>query len=108
MSAPAGPWSDEEFAEYVAIWQALTGGAKDTLRSLVYRGPVWDGDVPSKAGRDELLRKGLASKAIVKREDGFQVANYKGHRVYRATHLPEYESTYALAMAAIKRAGTST
>lgn len=101
---PAGPWDESEFAEYLATWNGLSAGAKDTLRALVYHGPVYDGDVPSKRGRDELLAARLASKAVVKREEGYQVATYRGHRVYRAGNLSEYEPADNLAHAAIESA----
>lgn len=104
--APAGPWSNDEFAEYLATWRGLSGAAKDTLRGLIYSGPLWDGDVPSKRGRDELLDKRLASKAVIKREEGYQVANYKGHRVYRAGNLNEYEPADYVAARAIQRAAS--
>lgn len=52
----------------------LTGAEKDTLIALVEQGPLWDGDVPSKQGRDSLVRRGLAVKVVVKGEDGWQAA----------------------------------
>lgn len=33
----------------------MTGAEKDTLIALVEQGPLWDGDVPSKVGRDALI-----------------------------------------------------
>jgi hypothetical protein len=78
--------SDEP--DYKEIWRTLSGGAKDTLVALCKHGPLWDGDVPSKCGRDELLRLGLASKIVLKNnEQGYQAANYKGSRVYRYGYL---------------------
>lgn len=61
---------------------ALSGGALDTLVSLVEMGPLWDGDVPSKQGRDELLMIGFACRVVVKGEDGFQAATYRGRDAY--------------------------
>ena len=60
----------------------LTGAEKDTLIALVERGPLWDGDMPSKQGRDSLLQRGLAAKVIVKGEDGWQAATYAGRDAY--------------------------
>jgi hypothetical protein len=94
---------DDE-AELRAIWESLDGGERETLRCLILKGPVWDGDVPSKAGRDGLLRKGLASKAIVRREQGYQVANYRGWQVYRTAHPEEFESPSVVASMAIESA----
>lgn len=68
-----------------ALWEGLSGAAKDTLIGLCRRGPLWDGDVPSKNGRDELLDKAMAAKIVLKNcEDGYQAATYLGAHVYRA------------------------
>ena len=45
-----------------SIKVALSGSAADTLRCLFFHGPTWDGNVPSKSGRDELVRMGLAAR----------------------------------------------
>lgn len=58
------------------------GGALDTLIALVERGPLWDGDVPSKRGRDILIMRGLAAKVINNGEDGYQAATYYGAQIY--------------------------
>lgn len=62
----------------------MTGGEKDTLIALVERGPLWDGDVPSKVGRDSLIAQGLAVRVVVKGEDGWQAATYAGRNAYKA------------------------
>jgi len=67
-----------------AVYTLLSGAAKDTLNALVNKGPLYDGDVPSKSGRDELLDLGLANKACVKGEQGYQTANYMGWEVSKA------------------------
>lgn len=64
----------------------LTAAEKDTLIALVEQGPLWDGDVPSKQGRDSLVRRGLAAKVIVKGEDGWQAATYAGRDAYKALY----------------------
>ena len=61
--------------------------ALDTLEALLIKGPTWDGDVLSKAGRDELLDIKLAAKIIAGNDGGFpdygyQAATYLGARVY--------------------------
>ncbi|MCE2692510.1 MAG: hypothetical protein LW862_22380 [Rubrivivax sp.] len=61
----------------------MTGAEKDTLIALVEQGPLWDGDVPSKTGRDALLAQGLAVRVVVKGEDGWQAATYAGRDAYR-------------------------
>lgn len=64
----------------------MTGAEKDTLIALVECGPLWDGDVPSKAGRDSLLKQGLAVRVVVKGEDGWQAATYAGRDAYKALY----------------------
>lgn len=66
------------------VWEMLTGAQRDMLRALVLRGPLYDGDVPSKSARDDLFRYGLASRACVNGEQGYSVANYYGWDVWGA------------------------
>lgn len=92
------------------IAATLPNDAVDTLVALVRSGPLYDGDVPSKKGRDELLELNLCSKIIVSgkampqacrpyfkppeildEEDhikryswGYQSASYLGGYVYKA------------------------
>lgn len=61
----------------------LTGAEVDTLIALVERGPLWDGDVPSKCGRDGLIERGYAVRVVVKGEDGWQAATYAGRDAYK-------------------------
>ena len=44
----------------------LSGGARETLRCLFFHGPTWDGDIPSKVGRSQLVDAGYADH-----RDGF-------------------------------------
>ena len=60
----------------------LTSSETETLIALIENGPLWDGDVPCKSGRDSLVKKGLAEKIIVKGEDGYQAATYRGREQY--------------------------
>jgi hypothetical protein len=64
----------------------MSGAEIDTLIALVERGPLWDGDVPSKAGRDSLIAQGLAVRVVVKGEDGWQAATYAGRDAYKALY----------------------
>lgn len=64
----------------------MTGAEKDTLIALVECGPLWDGNVPSKTGRDSLLAKGLAVRVVVRGEDGWQAATYAGRDAYKALY----------------------
>lgn len=56
---------------------------RDTLRAAFKHGPLFDGDVPSKTGRDALLSAGFIAKVVVKGEDGFNACTNKGAWAYR-------------------------
>lgn len=62
----------------------MNGAELETLIALVERGPLWDGDVPSKSGRDALISQGLAARIVVRGEDGWQAATYAGREAYKA------------------------
>lgn len=66
----------------------LSSAQIEVLGQLVQNGPIWDGDVCSKAARDDLLDMGFASRACVKGEQGFTVANYHGWDVFTAGVIP--------------------
>jgi hypothetical protein len=51
----------------------LSPSAIAVLRGLFIEGPLWDGDVPSKSGRDELVNFGLAV-----RHNGWQQLTKRG------------------------------
>lgn len=73
--------------ELIIEVQAMDGGERDCLRAAYRNGPLFDGDVPSKAGRNSLLEKGCMAKVVVKGEDGFNVCTHKGawaHRLIEA------------------------
>lgn len=61
----------------------MSGAEIDTLVALYERGPLYDGDVPSKSGRDALVRSDMAAKVIVRGEDGYNACTYKGACAYR-------------------------
>lgn len=61
----------------------FTGAEIDTLVGLIEHGPLYAGDVPSKAGRDSLIAKGLAMPTIIKGEQGYTVATPAGQAAYR-------------------------
>lgn len=63
--------------------QDLNSAELDTLVAMVEIGPLWDGDVPSKQGRDALIDRGLAVRVVVWGEDGFTAATYAGRDVYK-------------------------
>lgn len=70
----------------VQSWLNANGSALDTLIGLVERGPLADGDVPSKAGRTALLERGLAVRTVVNGEEGYQAATMAGVAAYRALY----------------------
>lgn len=61
----------------------MTGAEIDTLVALVERGPLWDGDVPSKAGRDDLILSGFAVRIVMAGADGYTAATYAGRDAYK-------------------------
>lgn len=64
----------------------MTGAETDTLIALVEQGPLWDGDLPSKTGRDSLMAQGLVVRVVVKGRDGWQAATYAGRDAYKALY----------------------
>ena len=73
--------------ELIIEVQAMNGVERDCIRAGYNHGPLFDGDVPSKSGRDSLLEKGYMSKVVVKGEDGYNACTHKGawaHRLLEA------------------------
>ena len=54
----------------------------DTLVAVVERGPVWESDLPPGVGVSELLALGIAFRTLVRGEDGFVGATYRGRDLY--------------------------
>lgn len=69
--------------KFISKIQELKDNEKDVLIAIFEYGPLYDGDVPSKSGRDILLCDGFASKVVVKGEEGFNACTYNGARAYR-------------------------
>lgn len=63
--------------------QKLDSAARDTLRAAYINGPLFDGDVPSKVGRTNLIKKGLIAKVVIKGVDGFNACTQRGFWVKR-------------------------
>jgi hypothetical protein len=55
----------------------------DTLKAVYKHGPLFDGDIPSKTGRDILMGMGMITKVIVKGEDGYNACTHKGRDMYK-------------------------
>jgi hypothetical protein len=88
-------------------YEELPSNAQEVLKHLCTHGPIWDGDLVSKVGRNYLLDKKLASKIVMGKgwtpvkdaagrmlepkrqcremEFGFQAATYFGASVYKAS-----------------------
>lgn len=63
--------------------EILHGGWAETIIALVENGPLDDGDIPSKAARDELIHRGFATKAIVNQQEAGNLATYRGRDLYK-------------------------
>jgi hypothetical protein len=59
-----------------------SGFCFDTLCALIERGPVWDGNIPSKSGRNALIERGYAVRIINNGEEGFTAATPMGMQLY--------------------------
>ena len=42
--------------------QELSGGQIDVLHCLFFKGPTWDGDLPSKSARDDFVQHGIIQR----------------------------------------------
>lgn len=67
-----------------AAYQAMDSGQREVLRQLLFHGPVWDGDVCSKAARGDLFDWGLAVRCCFKGEQGYTAASYRAFTIYQA------------------------
>ncbi len=63
--------------------QAMDSAERDCVRAAYQRGPLFDGDVPSKSGRNSLLENGYMAKVVVKGENGYNACTPKGAWAYR-------------------------
>ena len=78
--------SKEEIARSIDLIddvQGLDGGAVSTLNALYTEGPLFDGDIPSKSGRDSLVEKGYAAIVVVKGLEGYNACTQKGYWAYQ-------------------------
>lgn len=74
----------------LAAWHGLNGGQKEVLRQLLFNGPVWDGDICSKAARGDLFDWSLAVRCCFKGEQGYTAAAYRAYTIWKAGN-PEPE-----------------
>lgn len=61
------------------------GKLHDSLQQLVETGPVWDGYAISKSYRDDLIDLGLATRCVVRGQQGYTAATYLGFSLLRAS-----------------------
>jgi hypothetical protein len=78
--------SDTEDRERAALaaWNELSSIQKECLQQLLFKGPVWDGDIISKSARGDLFQCGLAVRCCFKGEQGYTAATYPAYTIYRA------------------------
>lgn len=76
------PMTPQHNAACALLREIIGKCALDELENLILNGPVNDGDLISKKGRDILLIHKLAVKVIVKGNWGYQCATYLGRYVW--------------------------
>ena len=69
--------------ELIIDVQAMDNAQRDCICAAYTHGPLFDGDVPCKTGRDNLIDKGYMAKIVVRCEDGYNACTHKGARAYR-------------------------
>jgi hypothetical protein len=60
----------------------LTSNQLNALVELVENGPLYDIDVTNLEARDDLIANGMATRIIVKAEEGWTAATHKGRDAY--------------------------
>lgn len=69
------------------IDNSLAGFIIDAFQQALRSGPLADGDLVSKAGRDYLLEVGVMAKILVNGEQGYQALTYKAFDLKRIYHI---------------------
>jgi hypothetical protein len=75
--------SDDYIGQGAIVWDGLNSGQRDVLKQLLFQGPVWDGNVVSKAARDDLIDYGLATRCCFMGEQGYTAATYDAYSVFK-------------------------
>ena len=81
LHQPPETSSDKEIrwaVELIVRVERMGGDERDTLLCAFNKGPLWDGDVPSKSARTQLVEEGFMARVVVKGEDGYNACTYKG------------------------------
>lgn len=62
--------------------QEMSNGDRDCIKATFRHGPLFDGDVPCKTSRDNLIKNGFLTKVVVKGEGGFNACTTLGSRAF--------------------------
>ncbi len=63
--------------------EEMSAGERDTIRAAFTKGPISDGDVPSKSSRDQLVKDGFIAKVVAFGQEGYNACTYRGAQAYR-------------------------
>jgi hypothetical protein len=63
--------------------ECMGSASRDVLQATYTHGPLFDGDLPSKLGRDKLVELGYVVRVVVKGEEGLNACTYTGADAYR-------------------------
>ena len=67
----------------IVLVESMGAAERDTITAAFKHGPLYDGDIPSKSGRDSLIKCGLITKVVVDGQEGYNACTYAGARAYR-------------------------
>lgn len=74
--------TDQRLAYAKIVWDGLGSAQREVLTQLLFQGPVYDGNIPSKSARDDLISYGLAARVCFLGEQGYTAATYKALPVF--------------------------
>ena len=74
---------EDDDTDAKAVWEQLTSAQREQLEQLLFHGPVWDGNVISKAARGDLFAIGLACRVCFMGQQGYSAATYPAFTVWR-------------------------
>lgn len=67
--------------------QNFDSGERDCIKACFLKGPLFDGDIPSKTSRNSLIEKGFIVKVVVKGEDGLNACTQKGFYAFKLIQI---------------------
>jgi hypothetical protein len=67
--------------------QEFNSGERDCIKACFKNGPLFDGDIPSKIERNNLIQKGYITKVVIKGEDGYNACTQKGFYAFKLIEL---------------------